>query len=108
MIIIFNCLKYYVNDISLREYSKWPKESLKNMQTVQTQDDPLKYTFGICSEKFFAFTVYKKGINLNSAMRKPIQAMEPTSTDKQLNSFKGRVSYFYKFVPALAKLLELS
>lgn len=43
--------------------------------------------FGISFRKFLRFTVYKKGIDLDQAKSKAIEAMEPPKTFKQLKSF---------------------
>lgn len=51
--------------------------------------------------------VHKKGVDLNMAKAKAIQAEEPPTMCKQLESFMGRISNIWRFIPTLDELLEL-
>lgn len=61
---------------------------------------------GLSSTIFLGFTIHREGIDLDLAKVKAIQAMEPLTTCKQLQSFMGRVFYVGRFTSALTELIE--
>lgn len=54
--------------------------------------NPIKYTFGVGSEKFFGHIVSKRGIDANPDKIKAIINMKPPKTIKDVQKLSGRTA----------------
>ena len=64
--------------------------------------NPLKCAFGVSMGKFLGF--HSRGIDVDLTKAMTIATMKPLAIVEELESFLGKVSYIWRFIPSLASI----
>lgn len=97
----------YVDDLVVKsktrgEYWRTLRKVLNRCQLYNMRMNPKKYSFGVSSGKFLGFIVHRRGIYVDLNKVRAIASTRPPSSQKELRSFLGKLSYIRSFIPGLA------
>ena len=101
----------YVDDLvvkvkNLVEHLMHLRQVFERCREHSLRMNPAKYAFGVSSGKFLGFLVHHRGIDLDPTKAKAITTLSPPTILKELRSFVGKVSYLWRFIPGLVKILK--
>ncbi|KAK9932282.1 hypothetical protein M0R45_019525 [Rubus argutus] len=101
----------YVDDLVVKSRTRgdhWStlRKVLGRCRLYNMRMNPKKYSFGVSSGKFLGFIVYKRGIDVDPNKVKAIASTAPPSSQKELKSFLGKLSYIRRFIPGLAAAIK--
>ena len=102
-------LEFYVDDLVVKslvesEHLQHLRRVLARCRAYKLRMNPMKCAFSVTAGKFLGCLVYRQGIEPDPAKRKEITNMPRPSTQKELKSFLGKVSYLRRFIPTLAEI----
>jgi ribonuclease HI len=97
----------YVDDIVVKskkreDHVEVLRKVFERCRLYKLKMNPLKCAFGVSAGKFLGFLVHNRGIDVDPAKASAIATMKPPTSDKELKSFLGRLSYIRRFIPGLA------
>ncbi|KAK9951329.1 hypothetical protein M0R45_006782 [Rubus argutus] len=97
----------YIDDLVVKSKTRgehWStlRKVLNRCRMYNMRMNPKKCSFGVSSEKFLGFMVHKRGIDVDPDKAKAIASTTPPSSQKELKSFLGKLSYIRRFIPGLA------
>jgi hypothetical protein len=82
------------------------RKLFERLRKYQLKLNPAKCTFGVKSGKLLGFVVSDKGIEVDPDKVKAIQDMPAPKTEKEVQSFLGRLNYIARFISQLTVTCE--
>ncbi|KAK9951373.1 hypothetical protein M0R45_006820 [Rubus argutus] len=102
----------YVNHLVVKSKTRgehWStlRKVLSRCRLYNMRMNPKKCSFGVSSGKFLGFIVHRRGIDVDPDKVKVIASTTPPSSQKELKSFLGKLSYIRRFIPGLAAMIKV-
>ena len=99
-------IENYVDDIVVKSKTREDhfgilKKVFERCRLYKLKMNPLKCAFRVSASKFLGFLVHQLDIDLDPARVSAITTMKSPTTNKELKSFLGKLSYIRRFIPGL-------
>ena len=100
--MIHHEIEVYVDDMIAKSHTTQDLRKLfQRLKKYQLRLNPNKCAFGVTSGKLLGFIVSGKGIEIDLAKVQAIRSMPAPKTEKEIQSFLGRINYVARFISQL-------
>ena len=100
--MIHHEIEVYVDDMIAKSHTTQDLRKLfQRLKKYQLRLNLNKCAFGVTSGKLLGFIVSGKGIEIDLAKVQAIRSMPAPKTEKEIQSFLGRINYVARFISQL-------